>query len=137
MKLIRVPDDLVSKLLIASNRRGEPLIRYVTEILEKGVTADELDYSLKDIADSHEKEEAELVQESSIREVFERLLEKKLGPRIEEKTGLVSEERAMLERFLSQLSERSHREKPKGKVNEKGWPKEEEIGTPSSAPSNS
>jgi hypothetical protein len=136
MKLIRVPDDLVSKLLIASNRRGEPLIRYVTEILEKGVTADELDYSLKDIADSHEKEEAELVQESSIREVFERLLEKKLGPRIEEKTGLVSKERAMLERFLSQLSERSLREKPKEMVNEKEWQKREN-GTPSSQPSNS
>ena len=136
MKLIRVPDDLVSKLLIASNRRGEPLIRYVTEILENGVTADELDYSLKEIADSHEKEEAELVQESSIREVFERLLEKKLGPRIEEKTGLVSEERAMLERFLSQLSERSLREKPKEMVNEKEWQKREN-GTPSSQPSNS
>ncbi len=125
MKLIRVPDDLVSKLLIASNRRGEPLIRYVTEILEKGVTADELDYSLKEIADSHEKEEAELVQESSIREVFERLLEKKLGPRIEEKTSLVSKERAMLERFLSQLSERSLRESPQEMVNEKKWQEKE------------
>jgi len=121
MKLIRVPDDLVSKLLIASNRRGESLVRYVTEILEKGVRADELDYSLKEIADSREKEEAELVQESSIREVFERLLEKKLGPRMEEKSGLVSEERAMLERFLSQLSERSLRESPQEKVNEKEW----------------
>lgn len=125
MKLIRVPDDLVSKLLIASNRRGESLVRYVTEILEKGVRADELDYSLKEIADSREKEEAELVQESSIREVFERLLEKKLGPRIEEKSGLVSEERAMLERFLSQLSERSLRESPQEKVNEKEWQEKE------------
>lgn len=125
MKLIRVPDDLVSKLLIASNRRGESLIRYVTEILEKGVRADELDYSLKEIADSHEKEEAELVQESSIREVFERLLEKKLGPRIEEKTSLVSKERAMLERFLSQLSERSLRESPQEMVNEKKWQEKE------------
>jgi hypothetical protein len=125
MKLIRVPDDLVSKLLIASNRRGESLVRYVTEILEKGVRADELDYSLKEIADSHEKEEAELVQESSIREVFERLLEKKLGPRMEEKSGLVSEERAMLERFLSQLSERSLRESPQEMVNEKEWQEKE------------
>jgi hypothetical protein len=125
MKLIRVPDDLVSKLLIASNRRGESLVRYVTEILEKGVRADELDYSLKEIADSREKEEAELVQESSIREVFERLLEKKLGPRMEEKSGLVSEERAMLERFLSQLSERSLRESPQEMVNEKEWQEKE------------
>jgi len=68
--------------------------------------------------------------------VFERLLEKKLGPRIEEKTGLVSKERAMLERFLSQLSERSLREKPKEMVNGKEWQKREND-TPSSQPSNS
>ena len=135
MRLIRVPDDLVNKLTIASNRRGEPFIRYVTEILEQAVRADELDSTIKEMVDSYEKEvvqkeasrleEAERVEESSVREVFERLLAEKLGPKMEEKTSLVSEERKMLERFLSQLSEKSRREEPEEKVNEKGWPKGE------------
>ena len=139
MRLIRVPDDLVNKLMTASNRRGEPFIRYVTEILEQAVMADELDSSIKEIVDSYKKEvvqkeasqleEAERVEESSVRDVFERLLAEKLGPKIEEKTSLVSEEREMLERFLSRLSERSRREEPEEKVNEKGWPKGE-AGNP-------
>jgi len=135
MRLIRVPDDLVNKLMTASNRRGEPFIRYVTEILEQAVRADELDSSIKEMVNSYAKEavkkeasrleEAERVEESTVREVFERLLAEKLGPKIEEKTSLASEEREMLERFLSQLSERSRREKPEEKVNEKGWLKGE------------
>lgn len=141
MRLIRVPDDLVSRLMIASNRRGEPLIRYVTEILEQAVREDELDSTIKETVDSYEKEDeqreasrlegAERVEESSVHEVFERLLAEKLGPKIEEKTGLASEEREMLERFLSQLSEKSRREEPEEKVNEKGW-QEKEDGLPPS-----
>ena len=145
MRLIRVPDDLVDKLMNASNRRGEPFTQYFMAILEQAVRAHELNSSLKEIVDSYEKEvaqneasrleEAERLEESSVREVFERLLAEKLGPKMEEKTSLVSEEREMLERFLSQLSERSRREEPEEKVNEKGRPKEE-TSTSSSAPSN-
>ena len=140
MRLIRVPDDLVSRLMIASNRRGEPLMQYITEILEQAVRAHELNSSLKEIVDSYEKEvvqkeasgleEAERVEESSVREVFERLLAEKLGPRIEEKTSLVSEEREMLERFLSKLSERSRREEPKEKLNEKECAQERKLEAP-------
>jgi len=51
MKLIRAPDELVSRLGEASNREGKAFFDYITELLEQAVRAHEMNSSLKEIVD--------------------------------------------------------------------------------------
>ena len=116
MLLIRAPDDLIKKLIDASNSQGGPFVDYITEILKQAMRAHNLDSSLKEIIDFYERtmtpkqktEEKELEEEPSVREVFERLLASKLSPELKakSKTNGESEERRMLNSFLSQLSKK-------------------------------
>ena len=55
MKLIRVPDDLVDRLVGASNSQGKSLLDYIAEIFEQALRAHELDCSLKETVDSYER----------------------------------------------------------------------------------
>jgi len=104
--LIRLPDDLFSKLTEVSDSLGKDFSGYLTEILEQAVRAYEFSCSLKDTVDLYERtvkekkpaEEAELVEAPSVPEVLERMLASKLRPESE------SEERKILLKFLSQLS---------------------------------
>lgn len=114
MILIRAPNDLVKKLLDASNSQGRPFVDYVTEILEQAMRAHNLDSSLEEIVDFYERtmirkettEEQEFEEEPSVHEVFERLLASKLSRELKTKTNEESEERRMLNSFLSQLSKK-------------------------------
>jgi len=77
-KLIRAPDDLVSKLNEAANRQGKTFYSYLTEILEQAVRAYEMKRSLKEIIDHfeilevHEKAGAISIP----REVLDRIINK-------------------------------------------------------------
>ncbi|MDH5441357.1 MAG: hypothetical protein OEY31_12215, partial [Candidatus Bathyarchaeota archaeon] len=54
MKLIRVPDDLVTRLNEAANLDGEPFLEYITEALEQAIRAHEMDRSIKQVVDFYE-----------------------------------------------------------------------------------
>lgn len=54
MKLIRAPEELVSKLNEASNREGKPFLGYIIEALEQAVRAHEMNCSIKEIVDFYE-----------------------------------------------------------------------------------
>ena len=128
MRLIRAPDDLVYKLMEASNRQGKTLRDYITETFEQVVRADELDSSLRKIIDYYErarekeyislvelarkeavkrKHETSQLDELSANEALERLFASKIRPEPKEKTKKVAEEREMLTHFLSELSQRA------------------------------
>ncbi len=51
MKLIRAPEDLVSRLSEASNREGKSFIDFVTQALEQALRAHRMNRSLKEIVD--------------------------------------------------------------------------------------
>jgi len=78
MKLIRVPDDLVSRLNEASNREGKPFFDYISEAFEQAVRAHEMSRSLKEIVDFYElmmmQKEAGLVVTPS--DTLNKLIEK-------------------------------------------------------------
>ena len=106
MLLIRVPDEIVNKLIDVANSQGKPLSDYVAEIFGQANRAHELNCSLKDTVDLYERTiikketagEVEPVEEPSIDKVFERTLAK-LRPEMSE-----SQEHRMLDSFLSHLS---------------------------------
>lgn len=109
MMLIRAPDEIVKKLIEISGTQQRSFTEYVTEILEQATRASHLNCSLKEIVDFYERQttkETEQVEESPVGEVFERLLASKLSPEIKAKFK-ISEEREMLSRFLSELSNRA------------------------------
>lgn len=54
MKLIRVPEDLVTRLNEAANLDGEPFLEYITEALEQAIRAHEMDRSIKQVVDFYE-----------------------------------------------------------------------------------
>ena len=54
MKLIRVPEDLVTRLNEAANLDGEPFLEYVIEALEQAVRAHQMDRSIKQVVDFYE-----------------------------------------------------------------------------------
>ena len=125
MRLIRAPDDLVNKLIEASNRQGKTLHDYITETFEQAVRADELDSSLKKIIDYYERARekefislVELARKEALKRkhktsqldelsALERLFASKLRPESKEKREKAAEEREMLNTFLSQLSRES------------------------------
>jgi len=108
MMLISVRDDLIKKLMEASNSLGKPISEYLNELLEQALRAHELNCSLKETVDLYERtiikkeaaKETERAEEPSIDKVFERAIAK-LKPDISK-----SEEYKILPKFLSQISER-------------------------------
>ena len=108
MMLISVRDDLIKKLMEASNSLGKPISEYLNELLEQALRAHELNCSLKETVDLYEStiikkeaaKETKRAEEPSIDKVFERAIAK-LKPDISK-----SEEYKILPKFLSQISER-------------------------------
>jgi len=108
MMLINVRDDLIKKLMEASNSLGKPISDYLNELFEQALRAHSLNCSLKETIDLYERTiikkeaatETERVEEPAIDKVFERALTK-LKPEISK-----SEEYKMLSKFLSQIPER-------------------------------